>query len=92
MDIENSFVEDFDVFLSTSDNPFCPYEDFENWLKFDEHMNYNTCGYVARVANTSDDNSDADNELETYVAIMNILALNITGNYVLKRRPETIPT
>jgi len=83
-----NIVEDFDAFLSTSDNPFCPYENFENWLSFDSQMNYNTCGYLARIANTSDENSDSDNELEIYNAILDIVALNVTGNYIIKRRPN----
>lgn len=40
--------------LSTIDNPFDPFLDFENWLNFDTTNKYNCCEYLARIAKTSE--------------------------------------
>jgi len=39
--------------LTTVDNPFDPRSDFKAWYAWDV-MNYNTCGYLARVAHVPD--------------------------------------
>lgn len=38
-----------DFFLSTSDNPYNYFTDFDHWYKFDESHGYCTCGLVARI-------------------------------------------
>ena len=76
------------IMLSTKDNPFNPFNDFENWFTFDSQMNYNTCAYLARVANTSDENSEADNLVAIHRAIDVIVETNVSGNYI-KVRPPT---
>ena len=35
--------------LTTFDNPFNPFDDFTQWLLFDNEKGYNTCGYLARL-------------------------------------------
>lgn len=37
------------VALSTTDNPFDPIEDFNNWYKYDSAHGYGTCCYLARL-------------------------------------------
>ena len=69
------------VMLTTSDNPFDPYKQFEEWYAFDTQKGYNTCAYLARIARTSDGVSDEDNDLEIERAIDEILSFNLTGNY-----------
>ena len=39
--------------LTTIDNPYSPFTQFDEWLEFDTLKGYNTCGYLARVAKTS---------------------------------------
>ena len=46
--------------LTTKDNPFNPFTQFDKWFLFDVEKGYNTCGYLARILNegaSSDDNS-----------------------------------
>jgi len=65
--------------LTTFDNPFDPLKEFEKWFNFDTVVKgYNSCGYLARIARTSDQLSDAENEDEIERAIDEIVALNPT--------------
>lgn len=69
--------------LSTTDNPYSPFTQFDDWLNFDESEGYHTSEYIARIAKTSDELSDADNELAIEKAINEIVYYNVTGNYIL---------
>ena len=71
------------VALTTKDNPYNPFDDFTQWFLFDTEKGYNTCGYLARIANASDDSlSEKENEAEIEQAIDEILKYDFTGNYV----------
>ena len=70
-----------DVMLTTIDNPFDPFTQWDEWKRFDEDMQYYTCEYLARIAKTSDDLSDEDNESAIEDAINEIVSLNILGVY-----------
>lgn len=67
--------------LTTEDNPFDPFENFDEWYEFDVSKGYNTCAYVARVALTSESLSYKDNQEAIDDAIDEILNMNLTGNY-----------
>ena len=67
--------------LTTIDNPFDPFLDFDRWYSFDVEKGYHTCGYLARIAKSSDDLSDAEQEYEQEAAIDEIIELNILGIY-----------
>lgn len=67
--------------LTTLDNPFDPFLDFDRWYSFDVEKGYHTCGYLARIAKSSDDLSDAEQEYEQEAAIDEIVELNILGIY-----------
>ena len=50
--------------LTTIDNPYDPFDQFVPWFLYDVEKGYNSCAYLARVANLSDDLSEGDaNEL-----------------------------
>ena len=67
--------------LTTSDNPFDPFDQFDEWLEFDTEKGYNSCSYLARIANTSEELPDNLNDLEIEQAIDEICRLNILGLY-----------
>lgn len=49
--------------LTTFDNPFNPFKDFESWYKYDFFiLGYDSCGLLARTSNVSDVSSDEINE------------------------------
>ena len=65
-----------EVFITTADNPFDYFTQFDDWLAYDRQMGYYTLEYIARVAKTSDDLSDLDNQLEIESAINSIIEWN----------------
>ena len=42
------------VMLTTIDNPYDPFEEFDQWYSYDMDAGYNSCAYLARVSFTSD--------------------------------------
>ena len=77
------------TFVTTLDNPFDFFTQFDDWFAFDTQKGYNTCSYVARIANTSSEMSESDYETAVNDAVDEILRLNITGNYKKVRAPQT---
>ncbi len=71
-----------EVILTTSDNPFDPYYEYEEWDSYDRNvLGYNTNAYLARMCYTSPDIPDNDIAMDQEDAINRILALNVTGTY-----------
>lgn len=46
--------------LTTFDNPYNPFTQFERWMLFDMEKGYNTCAYLGRIAKTSDEFTDEE--------------------------------
>lgn len=69
------------VALTTEDNPFDPFDEFDRWFHFDSESGYHTSGKIARVASVSDDLSDADNTRSIEDAIDLIIEVHPTSNY-----------
>lgn len=67
--------------LTTKDNPFDPFDDYDKWLAFDISYGYNCSNYLANVANTSDSLSPEQNALEIEKAIDDIIRVDPTNNY-----------
>ena len=69
------------IALTTSDNPFDPFDDFDRWFRFDESKGYMSSGMVARVADISDELSEGDRNRAIEEAINFIVEVNPTSNY-----------
>ena len=68
--------------LTTIDNPFDPFEQFTSWLMFDIEKGYNSCSYLARIVNLSDDMTQKEIDEEIDRAIDEIITLNPLGIYI----------
>lgn len=76
--------------LTTTDNPFNPFTDFDEWYAFDERAGYHTCSYLARVTRSSDALSEADQDLAYERAIDDIVELNVLGIYKKVAEPSAV--
>jgi len=65
--------------LTTIDNPWNPFTEFNEWYAFDERMGYQTSGLLARLVQNSDDISQLDQDLEIENAIDEIVTINASG-------------
>ena len=52
------------MMLTTTDNPYNPFTQFDLWFQFDISKGYDTCAFIDRVANTSDELTDKENDKE----------------------------
>ena len=67
--------------LTTIDNPFDPFTQYKEWFAYDLAAGYDTTSYLARIVRSSDELSDADQDLAIEQAINEIVDLNILGIY-----------
>ena len=67
--------------LTTFDNTYDPFEQFTDWFLFDEEKGYHTCGYLGRIARTSDSLSDEENQREVERAIDEIIKYDFRNIY-----------
>lgn len=70
-----------DCMITTHDNPYDPFTQFDHWFLFDVEKGYNTCGYLARVTFLGDGMSEAEKNAEVERAIDEIIALDFLGIY-----------
>lgn len=65
--------------LSTIDNPFNPFTQFDEWYTFDVSKGYNSLAFLARIAHTSDELSDASQSYALELAVDEIVRENVSG-------------
>lgn len=70
------------VMLTTIDNPYNPFDEFNKWFLYDVEKGYNSCGYLARIARTSEQFSDLENDEEIERAIDEIIEHDFMHIYV----------
>lgn len=61
------------VAITTTDNPYCPFTEFDQWYRFDVEAHHHTCQLLARIAKTSDQLTDEENDAEIERAIDEII-------------------
>jgi nicotinic acid mononucleotide adenylyltransferase len=62
--------------LSTKDNPYDYFSEFDQWYAWDQRAGYCTLAYLDRVLRTSDELSEADQSLAREQAIDDIVKEN----------------
>lgn len=65
--------------LTTVDNPFDPFTQYDEWYSWDSNAGYHTPGLLARIAVLSDELSDADERAAINSAIDEIVRENVSG-------------
>lgn len=67
--------------LTTIDNPFDVFKEFNQWFLFDIEKGYNSCGYLDRIAKTTDDMSEQEENVEIERAIDEIIKYDFRNIY-----------
>lgn len=67
--------------LTTVDNPYDPFTQFNEWYVWDRQAGYNTPGLLARMTRSSNDLSDADQHFAIQTAIDEIVQQNYSGKH-----------
>lgn len=76
--MESNIKNESDFMLSTYDNPFNPFDDFESWFKRDILLKHNCCGLMAIYAAVSPLFSDEVNDKYAEEAVDEIVRLDPT--------------
>lgn len=76
--------------LTTFDNPFDPFEQFTSWFMFDEEKGYHSTAYLGRIARTSEQLSDVENDREIERAIDEIIKYDFLDIYKKVKREEEL--
>lgn len=72
--------------LTTFDNPFDPFTQFDSWFLFDTEKGYDSCSKLARIAKLSDDLSEQETDEEIERAIDEIIKYDFMNVYKKVRR------
>lgn len=65
--------------LTTVDNPYDPFTQYKEWSAYDEEHGHYTPQLLARVAITSEELSETDQDLAIESAIDEIVEFNVSG-------------
>lgn len=79
-----------EVAISTFDNPYDPWENFDEWYRFDCDKGYGSCQILARLSFVSDKMTDSEYNSEIERAIDELVAADSLGIYTkVVRNSET---
>lgn len=68
--------------LTTNDNPYDPFEDYDNWLSFDIEKGYYSCSKLDRIAKMQDDFTEVEFNAERERAIDAIVQYDIMDKFI----------
>ncbi len=91
--------EDLDVWVTTENNPFDPFTQWNHWLSFDTNKGYNTCGKIYDLSPLNEDNlTEYEQDQRIRLAIDDLVKFGVAvgndGNiskYILAEKGKTIP-
>lgn len=70
-------IQNPEIALSTSDNPYDPLTDYDRWEAYDRQQGYNTSEYLARIVRTTSEFGDDTYNEDIERAIDEIVLLNL---------------
>lgn len=76
------------VMITTIDNPYNPFTDYDNWLTFDIEKGYYTCNKLARISNVTDDMTDKEMIEEEERAINRLIEIDPLDIYIKVNKGE----
>lgn len=76
--------------ITTVDNPYDPFTQFDHWFLYDCEKGYYSCGYLARIARLANAMTEEEKNEEIERAIDEIIALDFMGIYKKVRRNEAV--
>lgn len=65
--------------LTTVDNPYNPFEDFDKWYLWDEQNGYHSCERIARLIKYNKSMTEEEQRLANEVAINTVINNDFTG-------------
>lgn len=65
--------------LTTIDNPYNPFEQWDEWYAMDHQLGHNTCEFLARVADAPDNLTPEQTDKLLIAVIDEICRLNVRG-------------
>ena len=73
--------KDYEVAITTFDNPYDPFDQFEEWLLFDAEKGYNTPGELDRLTHITDDMSQREEMDEVERGVDRMIELDFMNIY-----------
>ena len=67
--------------LTTVDNPYNPFTQFRDWLNYDNNKQHHTCELLGRIARTSEQSTDEENDEARERAIDEIIKYDFQNLY-----------
>ena len=74
-------IESNECRLTTVDNPFDPFTQFDDWFLFDTEKGYNSCSRLDRIVRVSDEMSETEVNEEIERAIDEIIKYDFLNIY-----------
>ena len=79
-------MKEYECMLTTIDNPFDPFEQFDSWFMFDIEKGYNSCSRLMRIASLSDEMTEKEENEEIERAIDEIIKYDFLDLYKKVKR------
>jgi hypothetical protein len=77
--------------LTTVDNPYNPFTQFDEWYAFDTTNGYHSSAFLARIVKSSEELSEADQSMAIEEAIDEIVRENVLGLYRKITASDAVP-
>jgi hypothetical protein len=90
--VDNNTADQFIYMLTTVDNPYDPFTQWDEWYAWDRDAGYHTPGFLDRIARMSDELSEGDQHLALEQAMDEIVRENVMGVHRKVKRGDVVTT